>query len=137
MKPLLLITGFLLLFAVEMLRVYFIMPFPGSQHNNTIDLAYWLDRNIVWLRIIALLLLVYPVVSILKHSKIWKKVVLMFFLAFYAVVFYFFNFRFEADKMFYQPQHKNFSSANRNKIPADKLIIGVEINGEAKAYPIQ
>jgi len=39
--------------------------------------------------------------------------------------------------MFYQPQHKNFFSANSNKIAADKLIIGVEINGEAKAYPIQ
>jgi hypothetical protein len=137
MKLLLLITGFLLLFAVEILRVYFIMPFPGSQHNNTIAVAYWLDRNIVWLRILALLLLVYPVVSILKHSKIWKRTMLVLFLAFYAMIFYFFNFRFEADKMFYQPQHKNFVSSKITKIAADKLIIGVEINGEAKAYPIQ
>ncbi len=47
MKLLLLITAFLLLFAVEILRVYFIMPFPGSQHNNTIDIAYWISRNIM------------------------------------------------------------------------------------------
>ena len=137
MKLLLLITGFLLLFAVEILRVYFIMPFPGSQHNNTIDIAYWISRNIIWLRILALLLLVYLLTSLLKHSKKLKKVVVILLLAFYTVVFYFFNFRFEADKMFYQPQHKNFFSANSNRIAADKLIIGVEINGEAKAYPIQ
>jgi hypothetical protein len=36
MKTLLLITGLLLLLAVEILHVYFIMPFRGSQHNNTI-----------------------------------------------------------------------------------------------------
>src|SRR6266487_5447006 len=137
MKLLFLISGFLLLFAVEILRVYFIMPFPGSQHNNTIDIAYWLDRNVVWLRILALLLLVYPLASILKHSKKWKKVVLIVLLVFYTVVFYFFNFRFQADKMFYQPQHKNFASSKNTKIATDKLIIGVAINGEAKAYPIQ
>jgi hypothetical protein len=137
MKILLLITGFLFLFATEILRVYFIMPFPGSQHNNTIDIAYWLDQHIIWVRILALLLLAYPAISVLRHSKIWKRIILILFLGFYVVVFYFFNFRFEADKMFYQLQHQNFSSAGSNKIPADKLIIGVEINGEAKAYPIQ
>src|SRR6266542_4551601 len=110
MKLLLLITAFLLLFAIEILRVYFIMPFPGSQHNNTIDIAYWLDRNVVCLIILALLLLVYPLISLLKHSKKWKKVVAILLLAFYAVVFYFFNLRFQADKLFYQPQHKNFFS---------------------------
>ena len=44
MKTLLLVAGFLLLFGVEILRVYFIMPFPGSQQNDTINLAYWLHN---------------------------------------------------------------------------------------------
>jgi hypothetical protein len=43
----------------------------------------------------------------------------------------------EADKMFYQPVHKYFSSTKENKIPADKLVIGIERQGIAKAYPIQ
>jgi hypothetical protein len=55
----------------------------------------------------------------------------------YAVVFFFFNFRFQADKMFYQPQYKNMVAANSNKMPLEKLVVGVSINGEAKAYPVQ
>src|SRR5450755_4726980 len=55
----------------------------------------------------------------------------------YVIIFFFFNFRFEADKMFYQPSIKNFSGVNGNAIDSNKLIIGIEINGESKAYPIQ
>ena len=36
MSRLFLIIGILLLFATEILRVYYIMPFPGSQQSNTI-----------------------------------------------------------------------------------------------------
>ena len=46
MKKLLLVIGFIVLFAAEMLRVYLIMPFPGSQQSNTIGLAYFIDQNI-------------------------------------------------------------------------------------------
>lgn len=137
MKRLLLMAGLILLFAVEILRVYYIMPFPGSQHSNTIALSYWINNNIFWIRIAALLLIAFPLIQILQHNKIWKKILLLFLLGMYAVVFFFFNFRFEADKMFYQPRNKNFAGAVNNKIDSNKLIIGVAINGEAKAYPIQ
>ena len=137
MQRLLLIVGFLLLFAVEIARVYFIMPFPGSQQSDTINLAYWLHNNIGWLRLVALLLLAYPFYQIVKTSKRWKKVVAFSALGLYAVIYFFFNFRFEADKMFYQPQHKNIATAALNKMPLNKLVIGVFINGEAKAYPVQ
>jgi Protein of unknown function (DUF3179) len=137
MKRLLLITGLLLLFAAEILRVYFIMPFPGSQHKNTISLAYWISNNIVWIRILALALLVYPLVNIFRDGRLWKKIFLSVILGFYAVVFFFFNYRFEADKMFYQPTHKLFASAASDTTNKNKLVIGVAFNGEAKAYPIQ
>jgi hypothetical protein len=39
--------------------------------------------------------------------------------------------------MFYQPQHKNVVSVDENKVPLNKLMICVAMNGEAKAYPIQ
>ena len=52
MRLFLLITGILLLFATEILRVYFIMPFPGSQHANTIDLAYFIDSHRIALRLL-------------------------------------------------------------------------------------
>jgi len=137
MKRFLLVAVLLLLFAVEILRVYFIMPFPGSQHANTINLAFWIGNNIFWIRIIALLLIAYPVIQIFQKDKIWEKIFLSIVLAFYAVIFFFFNFRFEADKMFYQPKDKNFANAANSKIDSNKLVIGVAVNGEAKAYPIQ
>ncbi len=46
MKGWLLTLGLIYLIAIEILRVYFIMPFPGSQKGNTIDVAYFIDRNI-------------------------------------------------------------------------------------------
>lgn len=137
MRNFLLAAGLLLLSGSEILRVYFIMPFPGSQESNTIDMAYWLGRNIVWIRIVGLLLIAAPLVNIFKHGKTWKKILLLAGLVFYAVIFFFFNFRFEAAKMFYQPESKIFTDSAANKIPNDKLVIGIMINGEAKAYPIQ
>jgi hypothetical protein len=137
MKRLALITGIILLFATEILRVYFIMPFPGSQHSNTIGLAYFIDRNRLILRLIGLLLVIVPLYSYFINGKLWSKVLLSVVLIFYGIVFYFFNFRFEADKMFYQPKTKNFASVTANKIPSDRLVIGVVLDGEARAYPIQ
>ncbi len=137
MKRLLLFIGLLLLFGVEILRVYFIMPFPGSQHKNTISLAYWISNNIVWIRLLALALLIFPLLSVFKKGKNWKKILLLVALIFYGVIFFFFNYRFEADKMFYQPKQKLFVAAAKDTTNKNELVIGVAINGEAKAYPIQ
>ena len=137
MKRLLLTTGLLLLFAAEILRVYFIMPFPGSQQGNTIKLAYWIGNNIVWLRILALALIAYPLLQIFKSDKNWLKAVLTLTLGLYSVIFFFFNYRFEADMMFHQPDHKQFTAATNDTTDKNKLVIGVVINGQAKAYPIQ
>ncbi|KAA2243313.1 DUF3179 domain-containing protein [Chitinophaga agrisoli] len=137
MRALLLITGLLLLIAVEILRVYFIMPFPGSQQGDTINIAYWLHKNINWLRLLGGLLILYPMIHIFRHSRVWKKIVLVAGLLLYAAVVYLFNFRFLADKMFLPPNRQDYAAADNNRIPAEKLVIGVVINNEAKAYPIQ
>ncbi|MCU7551391.1 DUF3179 domain-containing protein [Chitinophagaceae bacterium LB-8] len=135
MKTFVLPLGLLLLLAAEILRVYFIMPFPGSQQSNTITIAYWLDQNILWLRLVLLAVIAYPAILVFRQRK--RRVLLGFVLLLYGLVFYFFNFRFLAEKMFYQPRIKSFSSAKTNKVKEDKLVLGVEINGEAKAYPLQ
>src|SRR5206468_83632 len=38
---------------------------------------------------------------------------------------------------FYQPRHKNVVTVADNKVGLNKLVIGVTLNGEAKAYPIE
>src|SRR5580700_10531865 len=112
----LLILGLLVLFATEILRVYFIMPFPGSQHSDTIDLAYFISKNIIWLRVIGILIVIFPLISYFEHSRVWKKVLLSAIVLIYLFIFYTFNFKFLADKMFYQPRNKLLASVSDNKV---------------------
>jgi putative effector of murein hydrolase len=65
-----LIIGFLILFISEILKVYFIMPFPGSQQSDTIELAYFLHQYIWYLRILGIVVLAYP---LWKNFKIGSK----------------------------------------------------------------
>ena len=137
MKRLLLFLGIILLFATEILRVYFIMPFPGSQKANTIDLAYFIHRNRIWFRLLGLVLVISPLYTYLIKGRTWSKVTLTVVLLLYAFIFFMFNFRFEADKMFYQPGTVRFASPADNKVALDKLVIGIADGDKAKAYPIQ
>lgn len=112
------------------------MPFPGSQQSNTINIAYFLHNYIWLLRIVGIVLAIGPLLYYLRKGKAWQKILLVVVLLLYGFVFYMFNFKFLADKMFYQPKEKLFT----NNVPdslKQKLVIGVVINGEAKAYPIQ
>ena len=136
-RPAPLIFALLFLFAAEILRVYFIMPFPGSQKANTIQVAYFLNNYIWWLRLAGLILLVPSMLYVFRKSRWWKKILLAFFVLLYATVFYLFNFKFLADKMFYQPKNKILATVDENKIDNTKLVIGVTINGQSKAYPIE
>ncbi len=114
------------------------MPFPGSQHADTIGLAYLIEKYKWVLRIIGIILVAGPLYRIFSNrGKIFLKIILSLFVVLYLVIFFFFNFRFEADKMFYQPSIKNFSAVKENKMDSDKLVIGIEINGQSRAYPIQ
>jgi len=131
------VIGSLLLLATEILRVYFIMPFPGSQQHDTVGLAWWIDHYRLPLRLLGLLLIAAPLVRFWRNGRIFGKVMLSFLIIFYGTIFYFFNYRFEADKMFYQPSTVRFADAAENKIADNKLVIGVVVNNEAKAYPIQ
>jgi Protein of unknown function (DUF3179) len=137
MRTLRLITGLLILFTTEILRVYFIMPFPGSQQSNTIEIAYFIHHYVWWIRAVGLILFVPPMIYIFLHSKWWKKLLLAFFVLLLATVFYYCNFKFLADKMFYQPENKTFATVTNNKVDSNKLVIGISINGEAKAFPIE
>ncbi|HUB61321.1 MAG TPA: DUF3179 domain-containing (seleno)protein [Puia sp.] len=147
MKRLLLVLGILLLFATEILRVYFIMPFPGSQHSNSIDLAYFIDRNRLWLRIAGFVLVGYALLihpakrrnpyATPRRKSNWPAIGLFIAAVLYAIVFYFFNYRFEADKMFHQPHTLTFTDSTNHSLIGNPLVIGLVVNDQAKAYPIR
>jgi len=126
----------LFLFLAEFFRVYLVMPFPGSQISDTVDIAYWLERHIVWIRILILLLGIIALGRILKGGKTWEKVSLSLALFGYIPLFTVLNFRIAADRKFLKPTNKSFITATES-LDKSKLAIGVAINGEAKAYPIQ
>ena len=136
-RTLLLVFGLMFLFAVEIMRVYFIMPFPGSQKSNTIAIAYFISKYVWWLRLVGLLMLIPLVWYAFGHTRLWKKITLAFFLFLFGAVFYLVNFRFLADKMFYQPKNKVLATVSDNKVDSSKLVIGITINGQSKAYPIE
>jgi hypothetical protein len=137
MYRLFLIIGMLLLLLTEILRVYFIMPFPGSQQSDSIDWAFFIEKYKWLLRVIGLILVAGPIYRIFTTKKTLPKVLLTLFAILYGIIFFFFNFRFEADKIFYQPSVKNFAGVKGNNIDSNKLVIGIVLNGEARAYPIQ
>ena len=60
MKVLSLIVGLMGLIVVEILRVYLIMPFPGSQETDSIQIAYFLDQYILYFRLAVIALCAYP-----------------------------------------------------------------------------
>jgi hypothetical protein len=113
------------------------MPFPGSQHANTIRLAYFLNKNINWIRLLGWIITLPPLIYFLSSSKPIKKVGLLIIVLLFGIVFYLFNFRFLADKMFYQPTNKLLFEVNANKVDTNQLVIGAIINGQAAAYPVQ
>ncbi len=125
--------GLIGLLLFEIANVYFIMPMPGSQQMNSIDLAYILYK---WRWIFRGLFAAMIFVGLFKSQ--WKRKWLLFFpIAIAAAVVYMTNFVMAADHMFYQPKQVLMVSTKENKIDSNRLVIGVTNNGEAKAYPIQ
>ena len=137
MKTFFLIACFVLLFAAEISRVYYIMPFPGSQQSNSIGYAYWIHNNILWIRMCLVALIIAKIGSVFKRSRLLGKIILVVVSIVYLVVFYLFNYRFQADKMFLQPSKVLFEDSAASRVDRKKLVLGVAMDGEAKAYPIQ
>ena len=127
--------GLLGLLAFEIANVYFIMPMPGSQQMNSIDAAYFLYK---WRWIFRVLFGLMILVGLFKsnwHRK-WKWL-LIIPVGIMAAVIYMANFKMAADAMFKQPKQFLLANADKNKVDSNRLVIGVSINGEAKAYPIR
>lgn len=133
----LLIVGFFVLITVEILRVYFIMPFPGSQYDETIDVAYFLGNNIIYFRLLGLGLIAYPFAYFFNRGSQMIKVTLAVVFGFYVVVYYMFNHRYLADQMFLQPKKIVFLDGSQKKVLANQLVIGVSNGAQSKAYPIE
>ena len=134
MKPLFYLS-LLALLIFEILKIYFIMPFPGSQAIDSIDLAYFLHSWRWAFRIILAAGILYGGYHTLKITR--RKWLPAAALVLVAVAIYMTNFKMSAEAMFRLPNTTTFLTAKDNKVPLDRLVLGISINGEARAYPIQ
>ena len=129
-------AGISLLVLFELANVYFIMPMPGSQRMASIDLAYRL-YSCRWLfRAIFVVMIVAGAASAWRapgRQKFAAPVALM--LA--AIIVYVLNFQMSADHMFVAPASVTMLPADRNKVDTARLVVGIDVDGHARAFPIQ
>lgn len=125
--------GFTGLLLFEIVNVFFIMPMPGSQRLNSIDFAYFLYG---WRWVFRILFTAMTVAGLFLSQ--WKrKWVMIFPVVVLIALVYMANFKMAADHMFYKTKNLVLASAVNNKVDSNRLILGIEVNGHSKAYPIQ
>lgn len=127
-------AAIVLVILAEAMRVYLIMPFPGSQRMNSLDLAYFLHKG-RWVMRIGLWLTVASCAwFVFRARRKWIPIVLVVFA---GAITYLTNFVMTADRIFLQPETLAMMPGQGNQVPLSSLIIGVENNGDARAYPIR
>jgi hypothetical protein len=126
--------GLLGLGLFEILKVYFIMPMPGSQEMDSLDIAYFLHSYRWYFRIIFGVIILLGGMRAFKIKRRWLPVIPLLAVAY---IVYNFNFKMTADHMFLEPQKLLFTSKTENVLGDSALVIGVMQNGEAKAYPVR
>ena len=128
--------GLVLLVLFEIANVYFIMPMPGSQRMASIDFAYglyswrWLFRVLFVVMIVA------------GAASAWRAPGRQRFaapaaLGIATIIVYALNFQMSADHMFVTPASVRMLPADRNKVDTARLVVGIEVDGQARAFPIQ
>lgn len=120
----------------EFFKVYFIMPFPGSQTINSLGFAYFLHDYRWLIRIALLLMIAVGARDAFSVRKKWIWIPLLVALV-PLVVAYFFNFKMTADSIFKEPADLTFQPRDGNELGDSAIVVGVQNNGEVKAYPVQ
>jgi len=126
--------GLLALF--EAANVFFIMPMPGSQRMRSIDLAYLLYSWRWLFRAVSLVMIGAGAMSAFRTAG-RRKLVPSMSLVVAALLVYATNFKMAADHMFVAPKSVVLLPADRSKVDTARLVVGIEIDGESRAFPLQ
>jgi len=130
------VLGVFFLLVPSLLHAYLLMPFPGSQDLEAMTVAYYLEYWLHMTRVIGLLLLAVPVYRALRYGGALKRmgVVLLFGACF--SIFYLTDIVFSAEYMFREPTSRQFLPATESQLDGERLVVGIEHGGDAKAYPL-
>ena len=129
-------VGAALLALFELANVYLIMPMPYSQRWRSIDVAYALYGWRWAFRGIAIALMAVGLLGV-RRTRAWEKWAVAICALAAAGVTYEANFVLAADAMFLQPASVIMQPASVNTVEPARLVVGIEINGDARAYPVQ
>jgi hypothetical protein len=129
------VLGVALLVAFEVANVYFIMPMPGSQRMQSIDLAYFL-HTWRWAFRVAFGAMILAGIRPVFAAPGWRKGVAAVWLAFGLLVAYMANFKMAADRMFLEPAVVTMRGVDGNVVDHKRLVVGIVVNGDARAYPV-
>ena len=130
------VVGVLGLIAFEIANVYFIMPLPYSQRVRSIDVAFALYSWRWVVRAASVALMVLGVRSLWRVTG-WRRWSAPLAVGIAAVVAYVTNFQMAADKMFLIPEQLTMVPSSASAVEKNRLVVGVFLNGEARAYPVQ
>lgn len=129
-------AGLLLLLVFEVAAIFYIMPFPGSQRVRNVELAYQLHTWRWLVRAIGFAMLVGGARAALIPGG-WRRLAPLTALAALGIVAWQVNFVMPADRLFLAPRALAMVPFEANAVALDRLVVGIEINGDARAYPIQ
>jgi hypothetical protein len=129
-------AGIALLALFEIANVWLIMPLPGSQRMPSVDVAYFLHRWRWAFRLTSLALIAAGLPAAWRASG-WRRWGAAALLLLAGGVAYMTNFVMAADRMFLMPARLDMRPASANRVEGERLVVGVAIGGEARAYPIQ
>jgi hypothetical protein len=127
-------AGIICISLFEILNVYFIMPMPGSQEMNSIDLAYFLYAHRWYFRIVSGIMIISGAISAFRSNS---RLIPSVSVAAAIAVISLFNFKMNAGSMFRQPEKLILKGRAENVLGDSSLVICVEHNGAVKAYPVR
>ena len=121
---------------VEAAAVWFIMPLPGSQRVRSVEVAYALHQARWPVRALCLALLVWGMPT-LSASNRARRLVTAVLACLAGGITYASNFVLPADVLFRQPDHVEMVAPAESGVEADRLVVGLALDGDARAYPLQ
>lgn len=131
-----LLAGLLLLSLLEFANVWFIMPLPGSQRIRSLEVAYAIHAMRWPVRGVAIGLVVLGLRRAWGAGP-WHRAGVVGGTLAVAAAAYVVNFRMAADAVFRMPRQVTMATAAQNRVALDRLVVGVAIDGQARAYPLQ
>lgn len=120
----------------EFAKVYFVMPLPYSQRVRSIDVAFALHT---WRWPVRALLGATLLFAFLPSWRVqgWRRWITPLGLLIVGATAYVTNVVMAADHVFRLPSRVTIAAPGVNAVAQNRLVVGIEVNGVARAYPIE